>query len=113
MLIIFFDINRIVGKVFVLAGQTDNSAYYCDVLQQLRENVQRLCSKLWRQKNWLLHHDNALSHTSFFTREFLTKNNITVVIHPPYSPDLAPCDFSHFSSIEDETESLPFLTQPR
>jgi hypothetical protein len=26
--------------------------------------------KLWRQKNWLLQHNNAPSHTSFFTREF-------------------------------------------
>jgi hypothetical protein len=42
--------------------------------------VQRLCSKLWRQKNWLLHHDEAPSHTSLSTREFLTKNNP----HPPY-----------------------------
>jgi hypothetical protein len=35
----------------------------------------------WQQNNWLLHHGNALSHTSVFTREFLTKNNMT---HPPY-----------------------------
>jgi hypothetical protein len=32
MLIIFFDIKRIVHKEFVLAGQTVNSAYYCDNL---------------------------------------------------------------------------------
>jgi hypothetical protein len=31
-----------------------------------------------------LHHDNALSHASLFTSQFLTKNNITVVQHPPY-----------------------------
>jgi hypothetical protein len=34
------------------------------------ENVRRLRPELWRQNNWLLHHDNASSHTSFFTREF-------------------------------------------
>jgi hypothetical protein len=33
MLIIFFDIKGIVHKQFILAGQTVNSAYYCDVLQ--------------------------------------------------------------------------------
>jgi hypothetical protein len=32
--------------------------------------VPRVRSELWKQKNWLLHHDNAPSHTSFFTREF-------------------------------------------
>jgi hypothetical protein len=43
----------------------------------------RLDPELWREKNWLLHHDNALSHISIFAKEFLTKNNVTVApIHP-------------------------------
>jgi hypothetical protein len=79
MLIIFFDIKEIVHKEFILAGQTVNSAYCCDVLQRLKN-----LPKLWQQKNWLLHHDNALFHTSLLTGEFLTKNNMTVVLHPPY-----------------------------
>jgi hypothetical protein len=69
-LIIFFDIKRFVHEEFVLAGQTVNSAYYCDVLRRLRENVRTLRPELCRQKNWLLHHDNAPSHTLFFTRDF-------------------------------------------
>jgi hypothetical protein len=80
MHIIFFDIKRIVHKEYVLAGQTVNSAYYCDALRRLRENVRRIRSELWRQKNWLLHHDNAPSHTSFFTGEFFTINSMTVVL---------------------------------
>jgi hypothetical protein len=39
ILIIFFDIKGIVYKEFVLTGQTVNSAYYCNVLWQLRENL--------------------------------------------------------------------------
>jgi hypothetical protein len=39
MLIIFFDIKRIDHKEFILAVQTVNSAYYCDVLQRLHETV--------------------------------------------------------------------------
>jgi hypothetical protein len=35
----FFDIT--VHKEFVLTGQAVNSAYCCDVLQRLRENVLR------------------------------------------------------------------------
>jgi hypothetical protein len=30
------------------------------------ENVRRLHSELWQQRNWLLQHDSALPHTSFF-----------------------------------------------
>jgi hypothetical protein len=42
MFIIFFDVKGIVHKEFVLAGLTVNSAYYCDILRRLLENVQRL-----------------------------------------------------------------------
>jgi hypothetical protein len=62
-------------KKFVLPGQTVNSAYYCDVLRQLREDWRILLPELWRQKVWPLHHDSAPSHTFFVTREFFTKNN--------------------------------------
>jgi hypothetical protein len=39
MIIIFFNIKGIVLKESILAGQTVKSAYYGDVLQQMRENV--------------------------------------------------------------------------
>jgi hypothetical protein len=45
ILIILFKIKGIVKKL-VIAGQIVNSAYYCDVLGRLRENVQRLRPKL-------------------------------------------------------------------
>jgi hypothetical protein len=64
----------------------------------MSDNAQILHPELWRQKNWLLQH-NALSHKSFSPWNFFTKNNMTVVPHPPY--------FS-VSPIEDETERLPF-----
>jgi hypothetical protein len=64
-MLIFFDIMGTVHNEFILEGQTVNFAYYCDVLRQLRENVQRLHPNFWRQKNWLLHHGNALSHFLF------------------------------------------------
>jgi hypothetical protein len=51
MLIIFFDIKGTVHKEFVLAGQTVISAYYCDLLRRLPENVRRLHPKLRWQKN--------------------------------------------------------------
>jgi hypothetical protein len=79
MPITFFDVKGIVHKEFVLAGRTVRSTYYCDILQRLCEIVRRLRPELWQQNNWLLHHDNAPSHTSFFTREFFTKSKMTVI----------------------------------
>jgi histone-lysine N-methyltransferase SETMAR len=99
MLIIVFGIKGFDRKEFVLTGQTVNSAYDCEVLRRLPENVRRLRPKLWRQKNWLLHHDNGQFYTSSFTGEYLTKHNITLVPHPPKTPDMAPCDVYQLSGL--------------
>ncbi|GFT81847.1 histone-lysine N-methyltransferase SETMAR [Trichonephila clavipes] len=40
----------------------------------------------------MLHHDNASCHTAGLTAEVFEKK-IKVIEHPPYSPDLAMCDF--------------------
>jgi hypothetical protein len=112
-LLIFFDIKGIVHEEFVLAGQTVNSAYYCDVIRRLRENVGRLRPEIWREKNWLLHHDNVPPNTSFFTREFLTKRNVTVVSYPPYFSLLSRLKMKvkghHFDIIEVIEAELPVV----
>jgi hypothetical protein len=97
MLIIFFDIKGNVHKEFALAGQTVSSVYYCEVLWQLRENLQRFCGKLWRRRKWLLHHNNALSHLIFHQGILYQKQH-----------DCRPhqSNFS-VSAIEDKTERLP------
>jgi transposase len=43
--------------------------------------------------NWLLHDDNAPFHQALVTCEFLAHKGIITLPHPPYSPDLAPCNF--------------------
>ena len=48
---------------------------------------------LFKSGQWHFHKDNAPVHNSIFVTEYLTKMGIKTVPHPPYSPDLAPCDF--------------------
>jgi hypothetical protein len=59
----------------------------------------KIC-ELWRQKNWLLHHDNNRLTLPFPTRELLAENNMTV---SPQSTLL----FS-VSPIENKSERPPF-----
>jgi hypothetical protein len=66
VLIIFFGIMGIIPEDFHPTDKTIDPAYCCDVLRRLLKNVRRLRLELWRQKNWLLHHDNAPPHTSIF-----------------------------------------------
>lgn len=100
MLIAFFDVKGIVHREFVSKGMTVNSDFYCDVLRRLRESVRRKRPELWKNRNWLLHQDNAPPHVSLKTTQFLTDHNMTTVPHPPYSPDIAPCDFSLFPKLK-------------
>ncbi|KAL4092021.1 hypothetical protein QTP88_026604 [Uroleucon formosanum] len=93
MLIVFFDFFGLVHYEFAPTGQTINQVFYKQVLERLREKVRRKRPEAWKSKSWFLHHDNAPAHSALSVREFLTSKNIPVVPHPPYSPDLASCDF--------------------
>jgi hypothetical protein len=65
-----------------------------------RETVRWKRPEIWRKHNWLLLHDNAPTHTSLKPTEFETNNNVVIIPHPPYSPDLAPCDFALFPKLK-------------
>ena len=45
------------------------------------------------------HQDNAPVHNSILVTDYLTKMGINTAPHPPYSPDLAPCDFWLFLNL--------------
>ena len=38
-------------------------------------------------------HDNAKAHDAFEIENFLNEEGIKLMPHPPYSPDLSPCDY--------------------
>jgi hypothetical protein len=48
---------------------------------------------MWKNGSWMLLHDSVLAHNALSFKTFLAKHKIPVLEHPPYSPDLAPCDF--------------------
>ena len=48
----------------------------------------------------LFHHDNAPSHRASTTQETVDRRSIEVLGHPPYIPDLAPCDFFLFPTLK-------------
>jgi hypothetical protein len=48
----------------------------------------------------LFGHDNAPSHISVLTQQFLAKYIMAVIPHPPYSLDMAPCDIFLFTKMK-------------
>jgi histone-lysine N-methyltransferase SETMAR len=109
MLVTFFDDEGIVHREFVPTGTSVTAAFYMDVLTRLRESVRRKRPQKWKI-DWALHHDNALSHTAMAVQQFLVKNNIPIVPHPPYSPDLAPSDFWLFATLKMGLRGRRFAT---
>jgi len=108
MLIAFFDIDGLVHHEYVPRGQTVNEELYKTVLQRLRNTVRRHRPEKWRPSNWILHHDNAPAHRTVTTNKFLAKHNIPSLPHPPYSPDLAPCEFFLFPQLKKTTKGRRF-----
>jgi len=78
---------------WVPEGQTVNQVYCKEVLTNLCERVRRRTPEMWKKGPWVLHQDNAPAHNALSVKTFLTQHKITVLEHPPCSPDLAPCDF--------------------
>ncbi|CAH1968545.1 unnamed protein product [Acanthoscelides obtectus] len=56
----------------------------------------------------ILHQDNASSHTAQKTRQYLTEENVELLDHPPYSPDLSPNDFFTFPKIKNRLRGQRF-----
>lgn len=86
-----------------------NQQFYLEVLGRLRENVRKTRPEMWKSDDWSLHHDNAPAHTSLSVQQFLTKNNMAIVPHPSYSPNLAPCDFFLFPRIKHDLKGKHFV----
>ena len=108
MLIVLFDVHGIVHLEFLPQGQTINQNVYKDILRRLMRSVREKRRELWETKSWLLHHDNAPAHNALSIRQFLAENNIAVLEQPPYSPDLAPCDFFLFPKLKGVIKGTRF-----
>ncbi|GFY11151.1 protein GVQW3 [Trichonephila clavipes] len=102
MLITFFDARGIVRKEFLQTGEryAITCQYYIAVLKCLIDRIRRIRPEYRTENSWCLSHDNTPSHTSLVVLRILAKNNVCVLNHPPYSPNLPPCDHSVFSKLK-------------
>ena len=88
----FFDSTGMIYIHWIPTGQTVNKEYYVEVLRESRKRFHWKRPALFKSGQWHFQQDNAPVHNSILVTDYLTKMGITVP-HPPYSPDLAPCDF--------------------
>jgi hypothetical protein len=71
MMVVFFDIRRVIMIEWISEGQTVNQKYNLEVLTKLRERVRKKRPELWKKKPWILHQVNAPAHNTLAVRQFL------------------------------------------
>ena len=71
----------------------------CWGFKGVRKRSRRKRPALFKSGQWHFHQDNAPIHNSILVTDYLSKMGITIVPHPPSSPDLAPCDFWLFPKL--------------
>ena len=54
---------------------------------------------LFKSGQWHFQQDEAAVHNSILVTDYSTKMGIKTVPHPPYSPDVGPCDFWLFPKL--------------
>jgi histone-lysine N-methyltransferase SETMAR len=98
MLTLFFDINGPLTIDFLEPGTTINADRYIASLEKLKGDIRN--KRRGDSKPFILHHDNARPHTAQKTTETVTRLKFGLLMHPPYSPDLAPADFALFPQMK-------------
>ena len=93
MVAALFRKRDIVERVVLEKERTVTSSWYIQIC--LPKVIERLRNMRPRPRldTWLLHHDNAPVLRLKKTDALLVKSGLTLLDHPPYSPDLAPRDF--------------------
>ena len=97
---VFLRQQGIIHHEFVPEGPTVTGSFYLSVLERLWKRIRRVRPEYSAPGSWFLLHDNAPVHRAVAVQEFLARKQVCVLHHPPYSPDLSPCDYFLFPKLK-------------
>ena len=96
---VFFDFKGVILIDFLHERQTVNATYYSQLLDNAKTAYrQKRCG--FPIRDIILLQDNARPHTDALTMEKIETLSWTTLKHPPYSPDLSPCDYHLFGPMK-------------
>jgi histone-lysine N-methyltransferase SETMAR len=111
MFAMFFSRSKMVAKIMLQNQRTVTAAWYVnECLPKLFAAVEQKRPKSGI-RGLILHHDNAPAHTAHLTLSFLEESSVQLMSHPPYSPDLAPCDFWLFPKLKERLRGRRFESE--
>jgi len=109
MLTVMFSRKGILTTDFLPIGQKFNSLHMTSVvIPKLVEKIRESCPSKGTC-GWFLHLDNSPVHNCRVTRSAIENSGFKIFPQPPYSPDLAPSDFSLFGYLKDHLTSKKSL----
>lgn len=109
MFAIFFGFRGVVASIPLPERSTVTATWYTnECLPIVFENILKGHPET-ELRRYFLHHDNAPAHRAALTTAFLDGSGIKLLQHPPYSPDLAPCDFWLFPKIKEKLKRKEFI----
>lgn len=87
-----------------------NAIYYGELIEQLRKIIPKKRYGLLSRGPIILQ-DNAKIHGTQHVIDIFNKHSFEHLLHPPYSPDIAPCDYYLFRSLKSYLRGKNFLTE--
>ncbi|PSN42895.1 hypothetical protein C0J52_23444 [Blattella germanica] len=75
------------------------STQECFLEHHLRPALRR--KRYFMVQHPIILHDNARCHTAAAVRDLLRRWQWEILEHPPYSPDMSPCDYDLFSKVKE------------
>ncbi|EEB10084.1 mariner transposase, putative [Pediculus humanus corporis] len=101
LLSFWWDYKGIVYFELLPRNQIINSEVYIRQLTNLNDTIQEKRSELANSKEIVFHHDNARPSPSLATGQKLLELGWNVLLHPPYSPKLAPNNYHFFRFLKN------------
>jgi len=108
MLSVWWDYKGIVYFEILPRNQTINSDVHIEQLTKLNNAIQKKRPELINRKGVVFHHNNARPHISLATHLKLRELGWEILMHPSYSPDLAPSDYHLFRALQNFLNSKNF-----
>lgn len=108
-------------KVMLVAGMDYDGVAFWDVLEQgqtmagprykafLEQHVTQWQARKHIQHPLLLH-DNCRPHKAIVVRKFLKEHRWSLLLHPPYSPDMNPLDYNCFGHLKQQLAGYRYDT---
>ncbi len=108
LLTIFWDMKGTILCDYLETQRTINSEYYSNLLKNDLRPAIIAKRKGAKTRGIIFHQDNAPAHTARLTKQTLDELGWELLEHPPYSPDLAPCDFHLFGPLKNALRGKTF-----